>query len=205
VKKLCHVSSTAAIGRNKDSDLITEKTQWKNAPENSWYAITKYNAEREVWRGIEEGLPAVIVNPCVILGPADWNSGSTAMFRQASAGMKFYTEGGNAVVDVRDVAEIMVGLMESKTVEQRYLLIGENLPFRQLFDKIAAAFGKKPASIRANRFMTGFAWRWEALMSRISGRKPLITRETARAAHATYLYDAKKNKIRTWNRLSVVG
>lgn len=192
IRKLCHVSSTAALGRSKSNEMITEKTQWKNAPENTWYAITKYNAEREVWRGIEEGLCAVIVNPSVILGPADWNSGSTAMFRQGSGGMKFYTEGGNAIVDVRDVSAIMLQLMESQIEEERFLVTGENIRFRDLFNKIAHAFGKKPSSIKATSFMTGFAWRWEKLASKITGRKPLITRETARAAHAVYEYDSSK-------------
>ena len=89
VKKLCHVSSTAAIGRTKESEVITEKNSWKNTPENSWYAISKYNAEREVWRGIEEGLNAVIVNPCVILGPSDWNSSSSSLFQTAAKGLKY--------------------------------------------------------------------------------------------------------------------
>lgn len=192
VRKLCHVSSTAALGRSKNAELITESTQWKNAPENSWYAITKYNAEREVWRGIEEGLPAVIVNPCVILGPADWNTGSSAMFRNGSKGMKFYSDGGNAVVDVRDVVQAMVALMESDIQEERFLVVGSNTTFRDLFNKIGAAYGKKESRFRAGSFLTGFAWRWEKFICRLTGRKPLITRETARAAHQTYRYDNSK-------------
>jgi nucleoside-diphosphate-sugar epimerase len=194
VKKLCHVSSTAAIGRTKENAIITEKTVWKNAPENTWYAISKYNAEREVWRGIEEGLPAVIVNPCVILGPADWNTGSSAMFRNAYKGMKFYTEGANAVVDVRDVVQCMKTLMESNIEAERYLIIGENISFRNLFDKIALAFGKKPARYKAGKLLSGFAWRLERIRTFIFGGKALLTKETARAAHRTHVYDAGKIK-----------
>jgi dihydroflavonol-4-reductase len=194
VKKLCHVSSTAAIGRTKENAIITEKTVWKNAPENTWYAISKYNAEREVWRGVEEGLPAVIVNPCVILGPADWNTGSSAMFRNAYKGMKFYTEGANAVVDVRDVVQCMKTLMESNIEAERFLIIGENISFRNLFDKIALAFGKKPARYKAGKLLSGFAWRLERIRTFIFGGKSLLTKETARAAHRTHVYDAGKIK-----------
>lgn len=197
VKKLCYVSSTAALGRTKNNELINEKTQWKNAPENSWYAITKYNAEREVWRGIEEGLPAVIVNPSVILGPADWNTGSSALFRNGSRGMLFYTTGGNAVVDVRDVVFAMLALMENEITEERFLVVGENLSFKSLFDKIAASYGKNPSRFKAGTILTGLAWRWEKLICRFSGRKALITKETARAAHNTYRYDHSKIKKAT--------
>lgn len=194
ISKLCHVSSTAAIGRSKDDSLIHEKTQWKNAPENTWYAISKYNAEREVWRGIEEGLPAVIVNPSVILGPGDWNSSSTSMFRNGSKGMMFYTDGGNAFVDARDVADIMVKLMESPITEERFLCVAENRSFRSLFDEIAQAWGKRKSRYRAGKFLSGIAWRMDKFISFFLRRKALLTKETARAARRTYRYDNSKIK-----------
>ena len=196
MEKFCHVSSTAAIGRKKDAGIINESTQWKNAPENSWYAISKYNAEREVWRGIEEGLNAVIVNPCVIVGPADWTLSSSAMFKTVHDGLKFYTEGGNAFVDVRDVARIMVALMNSDIRAERFLVTGENLKFRELFDLIAEEMGKKKATVKISPFMSSIAWRFEKWLSKLAGRRPRITRESVRAAHASYQYDNSKIKTR---------
>jgi dihydroflavonol-4-reductase len=194
VKKLCHVSSTAAIGRKKDTGIIDENTQWKNTPENSWYAISKYNAEREVWRGIEEGLNAVIVNPSVVLGPSDWNLGSSTIFRTAHKGLRYYTEGGNAFVDVRDVARAMVMLTESEIHSERFLVTGENLKFKDLFEMIAEKMGKKKPSIKVSPFLSGLAWRWEKWTSWIFRRAPRITKESARAAHASYEYDHSKIK-----------
>lgn len=194
IKKLCHVSSTAAIGRTKESEIITEKNNWKNTPENSWYAISKYNAEREVWRGIEEGLNAVIVNPCIILGPSDWNSSSSSLFQTASKGLKYYTEGGNAFVDVRDVVSCMMLLMEKNISAERFLVTSENLKFKTVFELISKAFEKPVPYKKVSPRLSSFAWRFEKFRTTLFGGKARITKETARAAHKTYQYDNSKIK-----------
>ena len=73
IEKLCYVSSIAALGRPDANELATEETPWKDSDKSTAYSISKYKAELEVWRGIEEGLNAVIVNPSVILGPAKFS------------------------------------------------------------------------------------------------------------------------------------
>ena len=107
ISKFCYVSSVSTLGRADNLGLTDEETYWKASNKNSQYAISKYGAEREVWRGIEEGLNAVIVNPSVILGPGDWKSGSPAFFSRIGKGLKFYTSGINGFVDVRDVSKAM--------------------------------------------------------------------------------------------------
>lgn len=194
INKLCHVSSTAAIGRTKESEIITEKNSWKNTPENSWYAISKYNAEREVWRGIEEGLNAVIVNPCVILGPSDWNSSSSSLFQTSAKGLKYFTEGGNAFVDVRDVVTCMIALMKKNISAERYLIISENLKFKQVFEIMAKEFGTKIPYKKVSKRLSNFGWKWEWWRTKLFGGKARITKETARAAHQTYCYDNSKIK-----------
>ena len=150
VKKLCYVSSTA-VGTSTGSistssinavdALISEKAKWKNTPTTTGYSISKYNAEREVWRGIEEGLNAVMVNPCVILGAGNWNDSSLTIFRTLKKGVKFYPPGKNATVDARDVSNIMVALMKSDIHSERFLCIGSNQSFYELMSEIA----KKPS------------------------------------------------------------
>lgn len=195
VKKLCHVSSTAALGKAVRNEVITEKTKWKVSKDNSNYSISKFNAEREVWRGTEEGLKAVIVNPCVILGPGKWNDSSTAMFKTAYEGLKFYTDGSNAFVDARDVAKIMVRLMESEIHSERFLVTGENMTFRDLFSKIAQEMGKEKPKIKVEKELSEFGWRYEGVRTFFTKTEPRITKETARAAHRKYVYS--NEKIRT--------
>lgn len=192
VKKLVYVSSTAAIGRSGLNGVITEDTKWVESPENTFYARSKHMAEQEVWRGVEEGLKAVIVNPCVIIGPGSLNRSTGAMFSQVLNGLKFYTGGANAFVDVRDVITIMVKLMQSDISEQRYLTIGQNLSFKAMFSMIAVSMNKKAPSVYASKLMTGMGWRLEKMRSFITRSQPRITVETARASHRVSVYSNRK-------------
>src|SRR5436190_8171415 len=87
VKRFCHISSVAVLGRFSGDEILNEDSWWKTSKENSNYAISKYGGEREVWRGIEEGLNAFIVNPTIVIGPGKWDTGSTQMFSQVWTGL----------------------------------------------------------------------------------------------------------------------
>ncbi len=192
IQKLCHVSSIASLGRNSTAAVVTEETHWKTSPQNSWYAISKYGAEREVWRGAEEGLNVVVVNPSVIIGPGDWSKGSIALFKTASKGLKYYTRGQTGYVDVRDVSRAMIALMESDLNGERYLLNAANLPFRTFFDMLHRQFRKPDARISVGPALAEFAWRVEKLRAALGQRQPVITRETARAANYSYTFSSEK-------------
>jgi len=192
IKKFIHVSSIATIGRTKNDELCTEEMFWKSSPENSNYAISKYAAEREVWRAAEEGLKVVIVNPSVIIGPGNWQQSSSNMFSKAYNGIKFYTNGWNGFVDVRDVTALMTKLMDSEIINERYILNSENVAFRNFFDSIHEAFNRPKSSIKAGKLLSGFAWREEKLRHLITGASPLITKETARSAHRRSFFSNNK-------------
>ena len=192
IKKFCHVSSIASIGRAERGGVTSEETPWKSSPENSNYSISKYGAEREVWRAAEEGLNVVIVNPSLILGGGNWTQSSSNMFTKGYKGIKFYSEGTNGFVDVRDVVAIMIKLMNSDISNQRFLLNGENASFRHYFDLIHEAFGKPKSSIKAGEFLTGFAWRAESVRALLTDAPPLITRETSLSANRKSSFSSEK-------------
>jgi nucleoside-diphosphate-sugar epimerase len=192
VKKFCHVSSVGALGSADPPAMIDEQTIWKNTGRNSVYGISKYGAEREVWRGIAEGLNATIVNPSVILGPGNWESGSSELFSLVWRGLKFYTRGTKGFVDVRDVAESMVLLMDNNRFGERFLISSENLNFRQLFGYIAGSIQRNPPTIEAKPWIGAIAWRLMTLKGLLTGTKPAITRETVRTANSQSLYSSAK-------------
>jgi dihydroflavonol-4-reductase len=194
IKKFCFVSSTSALGRGTTKEIITEESIWTNNGENSFYGITKYNAEREVWRGIAEGMDAVIVNPAIIFGPGDWKKSSVKIFQSVWKGLKFYTEGANGFVDVRDVAKAMIQLTESEIKNEKFLLASENLSYKYIFDEIAQNFNKKAPTIKAGSKLSGFVWRAEKLRSLLSGKEPFITKDTARTANQINTYSSEKIK-----------
>lgn len=194
VRKVCHVSSIAALGKRDDGGLIDEEVYWKNAPSNSWYAISKYGGEREAWRAAEEGLDVVIVNPGFIIGPGDSTRSSLALFGTVKNGMNWYTSGITGYVDVRDVSAAMIRLVKSDVSNQRFIMSSENLDYRTVINAMNNVFGKKPAGKKLSSFVGGIAWRAEKLMAALSGRAPRITRETAAAAQEQNRFSGEKIK-----------
>lgn len=192
VKKLCHVSSIAALGRTDDSNMIDENSEWRNSVYNSRYARTKYMAEREVWRANAEGLPVIIVNPSIILGYGHPEKGSTRMFRTIYKMSKFYGRGTNGFVDVRDVTEAMIMLMESEIVNERFVVSAGNFTYREIFGMIADAFNKPRPNMVLPDVALDLVWRFEAIRSQLTKDKPLITKETARTSKNRYLYSGEK-------------
>ena len=194
IHKLCHVSSVASLGRPRDCTSTDENTPWVSSPENSYYALSKYHSEMEVWRGIEEGLNAVIVCPAIILGPGKWEKGSSILFKQIWKGLSFYTSGTNGFVDVRDVVNVMIQLMKGKIKSERFILCSESIPFKKTFDYIAEALGKKKPHIKVGPFLNALGWRIAKIISIISGKSPLITKETLLAGNSISIYENKKIK-----------
>lgn len=192
IRKFCHVSSIAALGRPKNDELINEKTTWKYSPEFSMYSITKYNAEREVWRAMEEGLDIVVVNPALILGPGNWTQSSSHIFSKAYKGLRFYTEGINGFVDVRDVSALSIKLMDSAIKNENFIVCAESIKFKYVFDIMHECFGKKKPTIKAGKFLTAIAWRVEKWKSFFTGNAPLITKETIKTSHRISNFSNKK-------------
>ncbi len=192
VQKLVHVSSVAAIGRIRNGETVNEKMTWTEETSNSIYAKSKYLGELEVWRGIGEGLQAAIVNPSIIIGGDNWNDGSSALFKSVYNGFKWYTEGVSGFVDVRDVASAMIMLMNSKISGERFILNSENLSYKEIFSLMAKGFGKNPPPNKVTPFLAEVVWRLEAIKSLFTGKKKLLTKETARTAQASVKYDNNK-------------
>jgi len=192
IRRFLYVSSVAALGRTGGSEEVTEEKSWEKSPYNTNYAISKFHGEMEVWRGIGEGLPAVIVNPSTMLGYGDWNNTSCAIFRSIYNEFPWYTEGINGFVDVQDIARVIVRLLQTDINGERYILNGDNWSWRQLFETMAREFGKKPPTREATPFLAGFAWRAEKVKSLLTGRPALLTRESARvAASKTFFNNGK--------------
>jgi nucleoside-diphosphate-sugar epimerase len=192
VKKFCHVSSIAALGRNTTKDVVTENTWWKPSPKNSEYSVSKYRAEREVWRASEEGLDVIIVNPSVIVGPCDFSSGAYKMMQQAYKGILFYTDGATAFVDVRDVADAMIKLMKSNIKNERFIVSAANLSYRAFFDMLHDAFGKKRPMIKANKAFVQIVRFLDKMKSLITGSERIITSDTVNAISSTHHYNNSK-------------
>lgn len=193
VKRMLHVSSVAALGRQRDQTTVDETNKWIDSPINSNYAQSKYRAELEIFRGQEEGLSTVIINPSVILGYSNWEKSSSQLFKYAWEEKPFYMDGSFNYVDVRDVAAIALQLFHSKKIEnERFILNAGSIGFKDFFDTLAQNFNKKGPSVRVGKpFLKPLA-ALESFRTRITGTEPIITRETARLAGTHFHYNAQK-------------
>jgi nucleoside-diphosphate-sugar epimerase len=192
VKKLIHISSVAALGRLKGQTNIDEDHKWVDNPLNSTYAETKYMAELEVYRGHEEGLDTVLINPSVILAAADWTKSSAKLFKYVWDEKRFYADRDLNFVDVRDVAKATVKFLDLSTPGQRYILNAGSVSLFDFFSSVAKRFKTKPPGIKVNQTMLNLIASFEAVRSWITHNEPLITRETARQAGTYFTYNNKK-------------
>ena len=193
VKKLCFVSSIAAVNKTAKNGFINETGDWSVENNNYGYAITKHGAETEVWRGTQEGLDAVIVNPGVILGSGSWNTSSGQIFSKVHDGLRFYTEGTTGYVGVKEVVKSMVLLMESNIKNERFILVSQNLKLKDILFQIAEVFGKKRPSIKVTKFLSEVAWRVLSI-GKIFGIQPTLTKQTASSIHNQYCFSNEKIK-----------
>lgn len=201
VRKLGYVSSVAALGRpaaragtTPDQPvIIDEGHKWEESPYNSAYAKTKYQAELEVWRGVAEGLDAVMVCPSLVFGVGNWSRSSLQLIQYVQDERLFYPAGVANYVDVLDVAESLYWLMQQDTKSgatsaRRYVLNAGTIPYRALLTNIANALGKRPPGIRIAPGLTRLLWPLEAVRAWLLGKDPLITCETARSASSYFQY-----------------
>ena len=194
VQKLLHISSIAAIGRVKNISIVNERNKWQRSKLNSNYGISKYQAEQEVWRGIAEGLMAVIINPGVVLGSGFWGRGTGNFFSKMAEKLRFYPIGGSGFVDVRDVAQMSIQLMESDVHNQRVLAIAENHSYQEIFNQIADELAIARPSFQVKPWMGQIAWRAAAVAAAISRGKNSLPRETVELTSKTFIYENQLSK-----------
>ncbi len=192
VKKLCFVSSISAIGSTVTDEKISEET-FLTAPGNhSSYVTSKYKSELEVWRGINEGLNAIIVNPSIIIGPGNWHRGSGRLFQQVWRGLKYYPEGTLGFVDVRDVVKAMIYLMNGQFSGEKYLISSENFSYKEVLEIIARALGKPLPSKVPGSLMINILYWLDRMRSILTGKERFITRELVAAANEKRYFSNKK-------------
>jgi len=196
VRKLCYVSSIAAIGHHNNVEkLITETTAWNPEDDNSVYAITKYGAELEVWRGTQEGLDAVIVNPGIILGAGYWNGGSSGnLFKKIHKGMRYFVKGITGYVDAWDVVSAMHQLMKSTIKNENFILVAENLSFKTFQTKVSKSLQVEPPTKEAKPWLLAIAWRLDWLQFKLFGKRRSLSKQNAKSALSITKYDNSKLK-----------
>jgi dihydroflavonol-4-reductase len=198
VKNFIHVSSVAALGRQKGNAAkaniaIDEDNKWVESPLNSSYAKSKYLAELEVFRGIEEGLKAVMVNPSLILATGNWDKSSSQLFKYIWRENPFYTDGQCNYVDVRDVAQAIFQLLYTDFCGERFIISAGAIKYKQLFDQIAHRLKKKSPSLRITPRLLNLFAILEETRCKLLRTQPLITRESVKSTRENFTFSNQKS------------
>ncbi|WP_066221922.1 NAD-dependent epimerase/dehydratase family protein [Formosa haliotis] len=192
IEKLCYVSSIAALGKSLTNAPITEETHWNPEDDNNVYAITKYGAEMEVWRGTQEGLDAVVVNPGVILGGGIWSHGSGSLFKRVNNHLKYYTTGVTGFVDVRDVVNIMVALMDSDIKNDGFIVVAENWNYKRFLQTLAKALGVVAPKKEIKNWQAEIGWRLDWLRNKLTGSRRVLSKQLAQTINSESIYSNEK-------------
>ena len=193
VEKLVHVSSIAVFSRKAGKQLINEETPWDHNANNTHYAISKYHAEMEVWRGGSEGLGMAIINPSMILGSGFWEGTSVALFKTVYKTLPFYPGGVNGFVDVRDVASAAIKLLTNDVVNRRYIISGGNYSYRDILGTIATKLNRKAPTIKLTKAVREMAILQSWLRSIFDRDHNAVTREALRNASGNFHFDATRS------------
>ena len=193
VKKLCYVSSVATLSTLPHTP-IDEENDWNNEDNNTDYAISKHGAEMEVWRGSQEGLPVVIVNPSVVLGGDFTDRGSGLLYKKVANGLRYYPAGATGFVGVDDVVRAMVQLQFSEIEGERFVLNAENLTYKAVLERIATQLGVKAPTKRVSHQMLRFLARLDGVLSFLHLKKRTLTLASADALGTVTTYNGEKIK-----------
>ncbi|MFK7900143.1 MAG: NAD-dependent epimerase/dehydratase family protein [Cyclobacteriaceae bacterium] len=193
IKKLLYISSIAALGRGNKKE-IDETSEWIDSNINSDYALSKYRAELEVWRGMEEGLEVSVILPSVVLGPGNSNQGSTKLFDIAKKAKKYYPDGQTNIVDVRDVASVVYSIIEKNVMNEHFIVNGGAVSYKEIFKAIAVANELPLPTKRITKTMVLIAYPLLKFYSLIRGKSLFLTSQSIKLIGKEYVYSTKKIK-----------
>ncbi len=193
IKKFIHIGSIGALGRNTNDGMIHEEVKFEDSANNSFYAITKHLGELEVWRGKAEGLNVKVLIPGLILGSGFWKVGTNGFFNHVWRGSKFYPQGTTGFVDVRDIADFAIRMLDYDGAQEKFLMIGKNVSYKEFLEMIAKDIEKRAPSVPTKKWILSAAWRLDKLRSFLTGSRPMLTKETATTSSKLYLFDNSKS------------
>lgn len=190
INQICYVSSIATLGKNEDLPA-DENTHW-SWDNTSGYAISKYLAEMEVWRGFSEGLNGFIVNPSLIIGPGFWNSGIGTIIKKTLISGPFYVSGSCGVIDVNDLTKIMISLMDKKITNERFIINSEHISYKKLMSIISTELNLTKPSIQLPQTILKILICINIIWGKLTGKKIAISLDTIKYTKKPFLLDSSK-------------
>ncbi len=194
IGKLIHMSSTCAVGVSFDGkNPLTEKSKFNIKNLNFGYFETKRLAEEYVLKKCNEGLiNATVLNPSTIYGAGDAEKGSRGIQLKVAKGkFPFYPPGGVNIIGIDEVVDCLIKSVKLGKNGERYILSGENITIKSLFESIAEAAGKKKPSIKLPKLLLSIFGSIGDIVTHFGGRFP-ISGENAKISSLYHWFDSSK-------------
>jgi len=192
VQKLIYISSVAAIGRSQELFVLDENYKWTESPLNTVYSNSKYYGELEAWRGEQEGLDLLVVNPSILLGKISDDRSSTDIYHYVLEENKYYPSGNINYIDVRDAARITRMLFNSALWGERFILNAESIAYQKFFQLMAEAFDKKSPSTLVNPITLKMAVFFNQIFRKLGWSKSPLNKKTAMISQQKTIFNNSK-------------
>ena len=194
IEKFCYISSIATLDLELGERMISENFAWHPEKYHSEYAISKHGAEIEVWRASQEGLPVIIINPGIIIGPGFWNAASGLLFKKVDNGLKFHFPKITGFVGVQDVVLLSIKAMRSNLINEQFIAVSENKSFKEVLEKVASTLQKPAPTKTLKPWMVRLGWIFQSLGSMLFNTKKQLSSRDHKALFETSLYSNAKSK-----------
>ncbi len=187
-------SSVAAVGVNRRPEPLDETVDWAVHGLDYPYATTKREGEALALERAQTGLPVVVVNPSVVIGPEDTapTPGGGVIGNLARGRVPGTLRAGLAYVDVRDVAAGHLLAAERGRSGERYILSAANVMMGDFFRAVAARAGARPPRFQVPYPVVYAAALASEAWAAVTGGVPGISRGLVRIAGRYSWFDSSK-------------
>ena len=191
IKKLIHISSTAALGVPTETQLLGESYLPDPTQFITDYALSKWYGELEVWRAISEGLNAIIVSPSIIINPEDKNANTAIFKNRIKEGLTYSPTGSSGFIHVGDVAKAIILLIENDIQEKKLILNASNLSWNSFFNIIANNLGINTKFKTLSPFIREL-WMFINRMNNLFAKKVYVPTAMAKNMEQNLAYDGRR-------------
>jgi nucleoside-diphosphate-sugar epimerase len=188
-RKFVHTSTVSVYGMQTEP---FDETAPKLGRDSFYYQRSKTAAEDEVAKGIERGLDAVFLNPTNVIGPHDWSTWSRFIRLAANRQLFRIPPGRACYADVGAVVRAHVAAAEKGRTGHNYLLGGHDKSYAEIVRMVCEILGTPPNTMVGRAPVLRFAGRASEWMSRITGKEPKISEESAMLVNASIVVSSEK-------------
>lgn len=193
IPNFIYISSIAALGGYQDQKVFDESTEWDPKYRHHAYAISKHQAELEVWRGSIEGLNVCILSPSLVIGNWDKSHHSMQIINKIISGSFFYTNGLKGWVDARNVGDAVSIVLSKNIYNERIILNGHNESIKNVLTLGAKLEGKKSPQYELPYSVALFVSALSQIICKLLGIKNIFTPDLVRAGYSHRQFDNTKS------------